>query len=57
MPKFAIVKGKLINEKDSLTASRKSIKSHLTKDVQDLYNLSMQYNGLKSLLCLNIGTL
>ena len=31
------------------------MKSHLTKDVQDLYNLSMQYNGLKWLLYLNIG--
>ena len=54
-PKFAIVKGQFISETDSLTASRKLMKSHLTKHVQDLYNLSVQYNDLKSLLYLNIG--
>ena len=32
---------------DSLTASCKLMKSHLNKHVQDLYNLSIQYNGLK----------
>ena len=31
------------------------MKSHLTKHVQDLYNLSIKYNDLKSLLYLNIG--
>ena len=45
-----------INETDSLTASRKLMKSHLTKHVQDLYNLSIEYNDLKSLLSSNIGT-
>ena len=55
IPKFAIVKGQFINETDSLTASRKLMKSHLTKHVQDLYNLSMQYNDLKSLLYSNSG--
>ena len=40
--KFAIVKGQFINEKDSLTTSRKLMKSHLTKHAQDLYNLSIQ---------------
>ena len=55
IPKFAMVKGQLVNETNSLTASRKLIKSHLTKHVQDLYNLSMQYNDLKSLLYSNSG--
>ena len=55
IPKFAMVKGQFINETDSLTASRKLMKSHLTKHVQDLYNLSMQYNDLKSLLHSNSG--
>ena len=50
-----MVKGQFINETDSLTASRKLMKSHLTKHVQDLYNLSMQYNDLKSLLYSNSG--
>ena len=50
-----MVKGQFINETDSLTASRKLMKSHLTKHVQDLYNLSMQYNDLKSLLHSNSG--
>ena len=50
-----MVKGQFINETDSLTASRKLLKSHLTKYVQDLYNLSMQYNDLKSLLYSNSG--
>ena len=31
--KFAIVKGQFINETDSLTASRKLMKSHFTKHV------------------------
>ena len=31
------------------------MKSHLTKNVQVLYNLSIQYNDLKSLLYSNIG--
>ena len=54
IPKFAIVKGQFINEKNSLTASRrKLIKSHLTKHVQDFYNLSIQYNDLKLLLYSN----
>ena len=39
--KFAMVKGQFINEADSLTASRRLMKSHLTEHVQDLYNLSM----------------
>ena len=50
---FCIVKGERINETDSLIASRKLMKSYLTK--QDLYNLSIQYNDLKSLLYSNIG--
>ena len=44
------VKGQLINETDSLTGSCKLMKSHLTKHVQDLYYLSVQYSDLKSLL-------
>ena len=55
IPKFATVNGQFTNEKDSLAASRKLMKSHLTKHVQDLYNLSIQYNDLKSLLYSNIG--
>ena len=55
IPKFAMVKGQFINETDSLAASRKLMKSHLTKHVQDLYNLSMQYIDLKSLLYSNSG--
>ena len=31
------------------------MKSHLTKHVQDLYNLSIQYNDSKSLIYSNIG--
>ena len=31
------------------------MKSHLTKHVKDLYNLSIQYKNLKSLLYSNIG--
>ena len=50
-----MVKGQFINERDSLTVSLKLMKSHLTKHVQDLYNLSMQYNDLKSLLYSNSG--
>ena len=38
IPKFVIVKAQFINETDSLTASRKLTKIHLTKHVQDLYN-------------------
>ena len=56
IPKFAIVIGQFINETDSLTASRKLMKSHLTKHIQDLYNLSIQNNDLKSLLYY-IGTI
>ena len=41
IPKFATVKGPFINETDSLTASRKLMKSDLTKLNQDLYNLLM----------------
>ena len=42
IPKFATVKGPFINnETDSLTASRKFMKSDLTKLNQDLYNLLM----------------
>ena len=52
VPKFVIVKEKFINKTESLTASHKLMKSHLTKHVQDLYNLSMQYNDLKSFLAL-----
>ena len=55
IPKFVMVKGQFINETDGLTASRKLMKSHLTKPAQDLYHLSMQYNDLKSLLYLNSG--
>ena len=50
IPKFEVVKGQFINKMDSLTASRKLMKSHSTKHAQDLYNLSMQYNDLKPLL-------
>ena len=39
----------------SLTASCKLMESHLTKHVEDLYNLSIQYNDLKSLFYSNIG--
>ena len=52
---FAMVKGQFVNETDSLTASHKFMKSRLTKHVQDLYNLSIQYNDLKSLLYSNSG--
>ena len=55
IPKFATVNGQCINEKDSLAASRKLMKSHLAKHVQDLYNLLIQYNDLKSLFYSNIG--
>ena len=55
IPKFAMVKVQFINETDSLTASTKLMKSHLTKHVQDLYNLLKQYNDLKSLLYSNSG--
>ena len=55
IPKFAMVKGQFINETDSLTASCKLMKSHLTKHVQNLHNLSMQYNDLKSLLYSSSG--
>ena len=55
IPKLAIVKGQFINETDSLAVSLNLMKSHLTKHVQDLYILSIQYNDLESLLYLNIG--
>ena len=55
IPKFAMVEGQFINETDSLTASRRLLKSHLTKHAHDLHNLSMQYNDLKSLLYSNSG--
>ena len=55
IPKLVMVKGQLINETDCLRASRKLMKSHLTKHVQNLYNLSMQFNDLKSLLYSSIG--
>ena len=38
---------------NNITASCKLMKSHLTKHVQDLYNLSIQYNDLKSVLYSN----
>ena len=41
IPKLAMVEGQFINETDSLTASRKLLKSHLTKHTHDLHNLSM----------------
>ena len=44
-----------MNQTGSLTASRKLTKSCLSKHVRDLYNLSMQYIDLKSLLRSNIG--
>ena len=44
LPKFAVVKSQFINEADSYTSSPKSMKSHLTKYIQDLYNLSMPHN-------------
>ena len=47
MPKFGTAKGRIINERDSLTASHNLMKSHLTKHVQ--------YNDLKSLFYSNIG--
>ena len=31
------------------------MKSHLTKHIQDLYDLSIQYNGLISLFHSNVG--
>ena len=55
IPKLAIVKGQFINETDSLAVSLNLMKSHLTKHVQNLYILSIQYNDLESLLYLNIG--
>ena len=55
IPKFAMIKGQFINETDSLTALRKLMKSHLIKHIHDVYNLSMQYNDLKSLLYSNKG--
>ena len=55
IPKFEVVKGQFINKMDSLTASRKLMKSHSTKHAQDLYILSMQYNDLKPLLYSDIG--
>ena len=51
--KFAVVKGRFINEMDSFIASHKLMKSHLTKHVQKLYGLSTQHNDLKSLLYAN----
>ena len=53
-PKFAAPKGQFINEVNSLTASHKFMKSHLTEHVQDLYDLSMQYIDLKLLLYSNV---
>ena len=50
VPNFAVVKEEFINDGDSLTASRKIMKSHLTKHVQDFNGLSMQYNDLKLLV-------
>ena len=55
IPKLAIVKGQFINETDSLAVSLNLMKSHLTKHVQNLCILSIQYNDLESLLYLNIG--
>ena len=40
---------------DNLKASWKVVKSHLTKHIQDLYDLSIQYNGLISLFYSNVG--
>ena len=53
--KFAVIKEQFINERDSLTASHKLMKSHITKNMKDLYYLSIQCNDLKSLLYLNVG--
>ena len=55
IPIFALVKGKYINETDSLTEFSKLMKSDLNnKHVKDLYDLWMQYNDVKSLLYSNI---
>ena len=53
IPKFPRVKGQFTNETDSLTTSRKLMKTHLTQHIQDLYNLSIQCNDWKSLLYSN----
>ena len=50
-----MVKGQFISETDSLTISHKLMKSHLTKHVQDLRNLSIHYNDLKLFLCSDSG--
>ena len=55
IPKCAMVKEQFINTTDSSTDSRELVKSHLTKHVQDLYNLSIQCNDLKSLSYSNSG--
>ena len=39
--KFEVIKGQFISEVNSLTVSRKLMKSNLTEHVQDLYDLSM----------------
>ena len=39
IPKFAIVKGQFINETDSLTASRKLMKSRLTKYIFKIFTI------------------
>ena len=49
VPDFAVVKGQFINERDSLTASWKMMKNHLTKHVSHFNGLSMQGNDLKPL--------
>ena len=51
----SVVKGQFINEVNSLTASLKLMKSHLTKHVQDLQDLSIHYHDLKLLLYSNVG--
>ena len=53
--KFAVIKGQLFNEVDSSAVSPKLMKNHLTKHVQDLYGLSVQYNDFKSVLYSNTG--
>ena len=57
VPRFAKVKGQFINEKDRLLSSQSIMKSHLTKHIQHLYNLSKTYNNLTSLLYNNIGVI
>ena len=55
IPVLAKVKGRFLNEENRIISSQGILKSHLTKHIQDLYNLTTIYNDLRTSLFADIG--